>query len=138
MSITTKILGSLLLIYSISMWYGHRMYVRKRVGFQYATAYQMILATYTALGLLLGCHIWILAISIPLWFLMQFLVINFKDRKYLDPSYILNYVIIVFALDLSFARGFEWWGWILSIILSVASYMFLLEKAFPIEQKEWK
>lgn len=138
MSIAAKILGGILLMYSISMWYGHRVYVRNKIGFQYATAYKMILATFTSIGLLVGCHIWILVLSILFWFTMPFFVINLQDKKYLGPRYILNYVIIIFTLDLSFSRDFVWWGWTLSIIISEILYMVSLQKAFPIEQKEWK
>ena len=96
MNLAAKILGGVLLLFSISMWYGHRQYVKREIRFQYTTAYQMILVTFTSLGLLLGCHLWILPIAVVLWFFMGVFVINWihSNRKLFDPSYILFFVIL--------------------------------------------
>ena len=103
MNLAAKILGGVLLLFSISMWHGHRQYVKREIPFQYATAYQMILVTFTSLGLLLGCHLWILPIAIVLWFFMDVFVIKSirSNRKPFGPSYVLFFVILFFAADFS-------------------------------------
>jgi len=141
MSIITKILGSLLALFSISMWYGHRQYVKRKIPFQYATAYQTILVTFTSIGLLAGCHLWIFPIAIFLWFFMQYLVMNwrFSNRKFFDPSCILFSVVLFFCADFCWTRSLSLLGWIISFITTAILYFIALSIVFPVlEKREWK
>ena len=141
MNLAAKILGGMLLLFSISMWFGHRQYVKREIRFQYATAYQMILVTFTSLGLLLGCHLWILPIAIVLWFSMNVFVINwiYSNRKLFDPGYILFFVILLFAADFCWKRNLSLLGWIVSLVVTAILYLISFNLAFPIlERREWK
>jgi hypothetical protein len=141
MSIITNILGSLLALFSISMWCGHRQYVKRKIPFQYATAYQTILVTFTAIGLLAGCHLWILPVAIFLWFFMQSFVTNwrFSNRKYFDPGYILFFVVLFFCADFCWVRRFSLLGWTISFVAVIFLYLIALSIAFPLlERREWK
>lgn len=141
MNLAAKILGGVLLLFSISMWYGHRQYVKREIHFQYTTAYQMILVTFTSLGLLLGCHLWILPIAVVLWFFMGVFVINWIhfNRKLFDPSYILFFVILLFAADFCWNRSLSLLGWVVSLVVTAILYFISLSLAFPVlERREWK
>lgn len=118
------------------MWYGHRRYVKRRIPFQYATAYQTILVTFTSLGLLAGCHLWILAIAVFLWFFMQHLVMDWKfsNQKLFDPSYVLFFVVLLFTADFCWARGFSFLGWIGSFVATAILYFVALTLAFPVKK----
>ena len=141
MNLAAKILGGLLLLFSISMWYGHRQYVKRKIPFQYATAYQTVLITFTSVGLLVGCHLWILPIAIVLWFFMQYLVMNWKlsNRKLFDPSYVLFFVVLLFAADFCWTHGFGLLGWMVSFVVTTILYFISLSLSFPVlERREWK
>lgn len=141
MNILTKVLGGLVLLVSLSMWYGHRQYVKRKIPFQYATAYQTILVTFTAIGLLIGCHLWILPISIILWIFMQYLFISWKfsKRKFIEPSSILLFTVWLFSGDFCWSLKFGFLGWIITFVISTILYFIFLALAFPVfENREWK
>lgn len=141
MGIITKILGIVLAFISISLWYGHRQYVKRKTPFQYATAYHTILITFTSIGLIAGCHLWIFLIAIFLWFFMQYFVMNksFSNQIFLDPSYILFFTALLFAADLNWSHGFSLIGWIVSFVVTAILYFIALHLAFPVlDKREWK
>ena len=141
MTLVTKILGGLLLLFSISMWYGHEQYVKRKIPFQYATAYQTILITFTSVALLIGCHLWILPITIVLWFFMQYLVMRWKltNQKFFDPSYTLFFVVLLFTADFCGVHRFNLLGWTISFVITVILYFISLSLAFPVvERRKWK
>lgn len=137
MNLAAKILGGVLLLFSISMWHGHRQYVKREIPFQYATAYQMILVTFTSLGLLLGCHLWILPIAIVLWFFMDVFVIKSirSNRKPFGPSYVLFFVILFFAADFSWNHSLSLLGWMVSLVVTAILYFISLNLAFPLLER---
>ncbi|MBU4349377.1 hypothetical protein KJ830_05885 [bacterium] len=168
MDIVTKILGSLLALFSISMWYGHKQYVKRKIPFQIATAYQTILVTFTSIGLLVGCHLWIVVIAIPLWWPILTILVTkermyeaykskqqmkkygrvpvpsdlasqFKIPKLFKADYVLFYAILIFTADFCLARGLSLLGWIASFIVAAILYFISLNLAFPeLERREWK
>ena len=166
MNIVTKILGSLLALFSISMWYKHKQYVKKKIPFHYATGYQIILVTFTSIGLLAGCRLWIVVIAIPLWWpilailvtkeriyeaykskettrsgriLHPDLVSQLKIPKLFKADYVLFYAILIFTADFCLARGISLLGWIASFIVATILYFISWNLAFPVlERKEWK
>jgi hypothetical protein len=57
MNTVSMIIGIALVILSASLWFCHwYSYIRVRQPFNRASGYQIILITFTAIGLLLGCH----------------------------------------------------------------------------------
>lgn len=165
MDIVTKILGSLLALFSISMWYNHRQYVKRKIPFQCATAYQTILVTFTSMGLLVGCRLWIVVIAIPLWPILTILVTRermyeaykskettrsgrilhpdlvsqLKIPKLFKADYVLFYAILIFTADFCLARGISLLGWITSFIVATILYFISWNLAFPVlERREWK
>ena len=167
MDIVTKILGSLLTLFSISMWYGHKQYAKRKILFRYATPYQTILVTFTSIGLLVGCHLWIVVIAIPLWWPILTILVTkermyeaykskettksgrilppglvasqFKIPKLFEAGYVLFYVILIFTADFCLARGLSLLGWIASFIVAAILYFISLNLAFPVlERREWK
>ena len=132
------VVGLLALIYGGCMWAGHRLYVRKNRPFQMATGYQMLVVTFTGIDLLAGCHAWIVLPAALFYFVLPGLVLGLGNRRYLDPSYLVNYLVLGYAFDWGVAQRTEWWGFLIAVVLSQITYLVLLAKTFPIRERRWE
>jgi len=106
--------------------------------FQKATAYQMILITFTSIGLLVGCRLWILPVAVILWFLMPYLVMEMlalSRKKIFDTSVLLFIVVLLFVADFCWVRKLSLLGWIVSFIVTAILYVISGHLAFPVKEK---
>lgn len=138
MSLIPQVIGAALGVFSIWMWYGHSQYVKRETPFQKATAYKMILTTFTSIGLLIGCRLWILPVAVILWFWMPYIVIEMlalSRKKILDTSVLLFIVVLLFAADFCWVRKLSLLGWIVSFIVTTILYVVSGHLAFPVKEK---
>ena len=134
MTTISMIVGIVLVLLSASLWFGHWFsYIRVRQPFNRASGYQIILITFTAIGLLLGCHLWILVALLLFSLLMPVIVSREMYSRGLFRAYniALMFVVIV-SSDYCWSRGHEPLVWGLTYMSAFILYGVLVKMAFPV------